>query len=226
MHHPRSLARSSPRLLIAGLALLGLALPASPDPRAAAQTEAAKVAKKVEKARNTKHQDKEDVDAVAEFQKEVSRYAALHDRLIAKLSAERPATAADLAGALMAARAQAKPGDILVDDVQPLFKRLIAEQLTGPDALAARKALAEGNPDKVEDTVKVDVRVNAPYPSGAVHSTVPSSLLLTLPTLPACLHYRFVGRDLILVDSVAQLIVDYLKAATPPTPATPTTPKK
>ena len=59
------------------------------------------------------------------------------------------------------------------------------------------------------------VRVNAEYPLGAPRSTVPPSVLLTLPPLPACLHYRFVGRDLILVDSVAQLIVDFLPAAAP-----------
>ena len=40
-------------------------------------------------------------------------------------------------------------------------------------------------------------------------------MLLTLPPLPACLHYRFVDRDLVLVDSVAQLIVDFLPAAVP-----------
>ena len=38
---------------------------------------------------------------------------------------------------------------------------------------------------------------------------------MTLPTLPECLHYRFVGRDLILVDSVAQLVVDFLPEAAP-----------
>jgi hypothetical protein len=221
MHHPPSLIPTPAHLLIAALATLGLALPAAAQPPVAPQekTEAAKVAKKVEKARVTKHQAKEDVEAVARFQKEISKYADLHDRLIGRLSAERPATAGDLAAALMSARVKAKPGDIIVPEVQPLLKRLIAEQLSGPDALAARKALEEGNPDREEDAIKVDVRVNAPYPSGAVHSTVPPSLLLTLPTLPACLHYRFVGRDLILVDSVAQLIVDFLKAATPATPA-------
>lgn len=223
MHHPRSLVRNFARLLIAALALLGIVLPAAAEPPAAMQTEAAKVAKKVEKARSTKHQDKEDLEALADFQKAVSKYAELHDHLIARLSAERPATASDLAEALMAARSEAKPGDILVHDVRPLLKRLIAAQLSGPDALAARKAVEEGNPDRAAATVKVDVRVNAPYPSGAELSTVPPSLLLTLPTLPVCLHYRFVGRDLILVDSVAQLIVDFLEAATP---ATTTTPKK
>ena len=59
------------------------------------------------------------------------------------------------------------------------------------------------------------VRVNAVYPIGAPRSTVPPSVLVTLPPLPACLHYRFVDRDLVLVDSVAQLIVDVLPAAAP-----------
>jgi hypothetical protein len=63
--------------------------------------------------------------------------------------------------------------------------------------------------------VRVVVRVNGEYPPGASRSTVPPSVLLTLPPLPECLHYRFVGRDLILVDSVAQLIVDFLPAAAP-----------
>jgi len=59
------------------------------------------------------------------------------------------------------------------------------------------------------------VHVNGEYPLGAPRSTVPPSVLLTLPPLPECLHYRFVGQDLILVDSVAQLIVDILPAAAP-----------
>jgi len=53
------------------------------------------------------------------------------------------------------------------------------------------------------------------YPLDAPRSTVPPSLLLTLPPLPSSLHYRFVRRDLILVDSVAQLVVDILPAAAP-----------
>ena len=44
---------------------------------------------------------------------------------------------------------------------------------------------------------------------------MPPSVLLTLPPLPACLHYRFVGRELVLVDSEAGLIVDLLPAAAP-----------
>lgn len=219
MHHSRTPAHVDAYLLIGVLAVLGLALPVAASPPLSPQekTQAAKVAKKVEKARGPRHQAKEDAEAIAEFQKEVRRYADLHDRLIVRLSQEHPVAAGQLTEALMAARAKAMPSDIFVPEVQPLIKRLIAEQLTGPDALAARKAVVEGNPTQEEDPVKVDVRVNAPYPSGAVHSTVPPSLLLVLPVLPPSLHYRFVGRDLILVDSVAQLIVDFLPAAAPAT---------
>lgn len=216
MHHPRSPAHDAARLLL-GVFFAALAVSAAASPKPLPQAEAAKVAKKVEKARSPRHQAKEDADAIAEFQKKVRRYADLHDRLMARLSQEHPVTAGQLTEALMATRAKARPSDIFVPEVQPLIKRLIAEQLTGPDALAARKAVVEGNPMQEGDPVKVDVRVNAPYPPGAAHSTVPPSLLLVLPVLPPSLHYRFVGRDLILVDSVAQLIVDFLPAAAPAT---------
>ena len=44
-------------------------------------------------------------------------------------------------------------------------------------------------------------------------------VLLVLPPLPAnVLEYRFVGRDLILLDVEAHLIVDYILGAAPPLP--------
>lgn len=222
MHCPRSLPGRSAQILTGSLAIFFMSGFASAGPPLAAQqqTEAARVASKVERARE-RRQAKEEVEARRHFQKEISRYEALHDRLIAKMSHEGTVTASEFASALSRARADAKPGDLLIKEIQPLFKRLIAEQLMGPDSQSARKAVAEGNPGGPEtplgedDPVKVVVRVNAPYPTGAAHSTVPSSLLLVLPVLPEWLHYRFVGRDLILVDSVAQLIVDFLPAAMP-----------
>jgi hypothetical protein len=39
---------------------------------------------------------------------------------------------------------------------------------------------------------------------------MPPSLLLNLPELPKELEYRFVGRELVLRDSAANLIVDVL----------------
>ena len=51
---------------------------------------------------------------------------------------------------------------------------------------------------------------NAPYPEGAPLSTVPPDLLAKLPKLPEPLEYRFVGGHLILHDSDASLVVDFL----------------
>jgi hypothetical protein len=221
-HHQGSLAhRAAARFLIGPLALaaLCLAVPAvaGPGQSPEEQNEAAKVAKKMEKALGMARQ----AEALRHFQEELAEYTELHAKQFAKLGLHLPADAQQtvaaqkaLARAIAAKRAKAKPGDIFRPELQPFFRRLIAEQLEGPEGLDARKAVLEGNPED-EDSVPIVVRVNAEYPPGAPRSTVPPSLLLTLPPLPACLQYRFVDRDLVLVDSVAQLIVDFLPAAAP-----------
>jgi len=216
--HAPPACRGVARHLIRTLAALCLAVPVLAGPGEAPQEkdQAAKVAKKVEKALGKAHQAEEEREALRHFQDEVAEYAELHAKQLAKLGArESVATQEALAHAIATKRAKAKPGDIFQPEVHPLFRRLIAEQLEGPDALAARKAVLEGNPGQDEDSVPVVVHVNGEYPLGAPRSTVPPSVLLTLPPLPECLHYRFVGQDLILVDSVAQLIVDILPAAAP-----------
>ena len=55
--------------------------------------------------------------------------------------------------------------------------------------------------------------VNAIYPDGPPLSTVPPTLLLRLPTLPATLDYRFVGKALVLRDVRANIIVDFIPNA-------------
>jgi hypothetical protein len=217
--HASRARRRTACLLIGTAATFCLVAPvlAGPGQSPEEQTEAAKVAKKMEKALGMAHQ----AEAIRHFEEEVAEYAELHAKQLAKLGLRLPTDAQGtvaaqkaLAHAIAAKRSDAKPGDIFRPEVQPVFRRLIAEQLEGPDAVAARKAVLEGNPED-PDSVPVVVRVNAEYPPGAPRSTVPPSLLLTLPPLPACLHYRFVDRDLVLVDCVAQLIVDFLPAAAP-----------
>lgn len=222
----------------AGTLVLTLALGLAPSPPAGAgdaedqkeeKEHAEKVARKVQKAlRKAQKAEQEpleaDRSALHEFEEEVAKYADLHAKLLARLGKPAVADAASalaeekaLAAAIRAKRATARQGDILAPAVGPLFRRLLAVELKGPDGLPARQAVAEGNPaeDEEEGAVPVVVRVNGPYAAGASRSTVPASVLLTLPHLPECLHYRFVGRDLILVDSVAQLIVDFLPTAAP-----------
>jgi hypothetical protein len=207
------------RRLIGLLAALCLAVPvlAGHGERSQEKNEAARVAKKVQRALGTAHQAEQEREALEDFQKELAKYAVLHGRQLIKVGSREETAEAQkaLAHRIAAKREKARQGDIFIPEIQPLFRRLIAEQLQGPDALAARKAVLEGNPGQDEDSAPIVVHVNAEYPPGAPRSTVPPSLLLTLPRLPPSLHYRFVGRDLLLVDSVAQLVVDVLPAAAP-----------
>lgn len=200
--------------LLAASAALGLPAESRDD-----QSQAAKVARKLEraKARAARHQAKEEQEALKDFKKEVDDYVELHQKLLARLGGEDPTGASPraLAQSIAAARRNARQGDLLRPDVQPILRRLISEQLKGPDTGDARKAVSEGNPKQEKGAVPVTVTVNGDYSAGAPLSTVPASVLVTLPPLPLPLQYRFVGRDLILLDSVANLIVDFLPGAAP-----------
>jgi hypothetical protein len=57
--------------------------------------------------------------------------------------------------------------------------------------------------------------VNVTYPEGAALATVPPLILNRLPPLPDGIEFRFMGRDLILRDSNANLIVDFIHEAAP-----------
>jgi hypothetical protein len=56
----------------------------------------------------------------------------------------------------------------------------------------------------------VPFKVNAKYPEGQPLPSVPAQLLLTLPSLPEPLEYRIVGQHLLLLDTAADLVVDYI----------------
>ena len=58
-------------------------------------------------------------------------------------------------------------------------------------------------------------RVNVDYPEKAALATVPPLILNRLPPLPDGIEYRFMGRDLILRDTNANLIVDFIHEAVP-----------
>ena len=215
--------RKATRLLMGPLAAFCIPVPAThfaaPHEEEQEKVAAEKVAKKVEKAKHKSGEDRKTTEALRHFEKEVAEYARLHDRELRKVGpVETPAAQKALAGAIIARRGKARQGDLFVAEIQPLFRRLIGEQLVGPDTQAARKAVVEGNPGHDEDSPPVAVVVNTPYPPGASRSTVPPSVLLTLPPLPDCLNYLFVGRTLILIDAAAQVIVDFLPTAAPELP--------
>jgi hypothetical protein len=115
-----------------------------------------------------------------------------------------------LAAAIAAERREAKPGDIF-GDAADLFRRVIrqdARTRAPRDAAAAMEEVPPRNP----------LKVNAPYPKTEPLATVPPLILTRLQRLPDGLEYRFMGRDLILHDVKANLIVDFIANAVPANP--------
>jgi hypothetical protein len=211
--------RSAARIFMGPLAALCVLVPRANaltwDEQEKVSAEGA--ARKLEKARKAKaREEKESKETLRHFQQKLNEYVQVHNRAAGRIGAVQSETSQQaLAAAISARRHAARQGDIFLLEIQPLFRRLLAEQLKGPDSLPAQKAVVEGNPGHDEDSPPVAVRVNAPYPRGAARSTVPPSVLVTLPRLPDCLNYLFVGRNLILVDAIAQLIVDFIPGAAP-----------
>jgi len=180
-------------------------------------------ARSIDKAKERSTQPASDAErqALDQFKHDVEQYASLSRKLA---GARGPSKSSDakaleagrkaLAEAIRTERSTASQGEIFRPEVQPFFRHLIGSDLKGQDGRAARKAVREGNPAHEPDSPPVPLRVNADYTQGAALSTVPPSLLLTLPQLPKPLEYRFVGGSLILLDTAAAIIVDFLPAAT------------
>ena len=82
------------------------------------------------------------------------------------------------------------------------------------------KRLREGITDLLaivedENVVHTPARVNGDHPAGRSIPAIPPCILAALPTLPSEVRYSFVGRDLILWDLHAGLIVDFVPRAVP-----------
>jgi hypothetical protein len=156
---------------------------------------------------------------VADFNARVKKYVDIHKAAAkgdAKLKqTENPAeiTAAQeaLAAKIRAARADAKPGDIFTAEIRDRFRRLVAPELKGEDGQDAREVLKEDAPTPAQ----IQFKVNAKYPEGAPLPSVPANFLLNMPSLPEPLEYRFIGKHLVLLDTGANIIVDFMLNALP-----------
>jgi hypothetical protein len=152
--------------------------------------------------------------AMADFKTRVDKYAELHAQLAtggAELRetadpAKITAATAALAAKVQAARANAMQGDIFTPAIRPVFRALLAPELKGRDGRDVKAILDDDGPAPGT----VPFKVNAKYPEDQPKPTVPANLLLTLPPLPAPLEYRIVGQHLLLLDTAADLIVDYI----------------
>ena len=65
------------------------------------------------------------------------------------------------------------------------------------------------------EPVRVDLRINAPYPEDVPLQSMPPTLLAHLPKLPPEVDYRVAGHSLVLRDVAANLIVDFIPDAIP-----------
>ncbi|HEY0076999.1 MAG TPA: hypothetical protein VGB73_00010 [Pyrinomonadaceae bacterium] len=108
-----------------------------------------------------------------------------------------------------AARAGARRGQIFTRDAERYIRSTIKKEFKGKERRELRAAVLEA------ETKRVPLRVNYTYPESQEMVEMPPTLLLKLPQLPKQLRYRFVGRNMLLVDRENGLIVDYMLKALP-----------
>lgn len=107
------------------------------------------------------------------------------------------------------ARAGAKPGDIFTSDIVRYIRATIKREFKGKDLIDLRERALEA------ETKGVPLRVNYPYPETKELAEMPPTLLQVLPQLPKQIRYRYVGRQMLLVDRENGLIIDYMQDALP-----------
>jgi hypothetical protein len=159
----------------------------------------------------------EDARILAALSKRINDYAALHEKLEAtlpKLPKDAGAQQVDahqraLASLLQNARPNAKHEDIFGPNARHLIRRLLALALKGPDGPKLKDSIMEDNPGPVR--IQVNGRVQDDLP----RSTIPTQVLEMLPKLPEAVEYRFLGRQLVLIDAHALVVVDYVDGALP-----------
>ena len=157
------------------------------------------------------------------FARRVDEYVAIHKAAAHALPSLDKRTDASaiaahekaLADGIRRRRAAARPGDLFGPEVRALIADVIAAELATPAGASERRQIVEQNPETETPAEPVTLAVNGAYAPGASLSSVPAGLLARLPPLPEQLDYRFVGRHLVLRDTVAHLIVDYIENAVP-----------
>jgi hypothetical protein len=155
--------------------------------------------------------------AIKVFEGEVKEYIKLRNGVrekIPKLSKDATPEQIHLftttfENATRTARAGAKIGEIFKPEVSTYIRTTLKTHFRGSDRVELRKTIFEA------ENETIPLRINYPYPASKEFTEMPATLLLKLPQLTKELRYRFVGRNLILVDRENNLIVDYMANALP-----------
>ena len=159
-----------------------------------------------------------DKEAIKRFEERVKQYVKLRESVKAKVpKLSKGSTPEQIAAfekasieALRAARAGARPGDVFKPDVAGFIRTTLKREFKPGEKKEIRKVVLEK-----ETNIPVPLKVNYPYPDPKEYVEMPATLLLKLPQLPKQVKYRYVGHNLILVDTDNNLIIDYMLDALP-----------
>jgi hypothetical protein len=114
-----------------------------------------------------------------------------------------------LALAIQRARGNARPGEFFDARCARVISERFARALDGFDVAD----FLEGLNDEPSDRRPPQIHMR--YPVASSMATMPANLLAVLPALPPTLEYRLIGRNLVLRDVDAALILDYFADALP-----------
>jgi hypothetical protein len=130
-----------------------------------------------------------------------------------------------LTNAIITFRRGSTRGEIFKPEVEQAIRRMLHREFASAQGPGLMKDIKQGNPrvegnplpqDPSKEVKKnVTLAVNVRYPETAPYSSVPPSLLLKLPLLPPQVRYRFIGRSLILRDTEADVILDFIPDVVP-----------
>jgi hypothetical protein len=156
-------------------------------------------------------------EAFAAFEARVKEYVSMREQLegkLPKLSKDSTpeqieAHKAALQKAVQGARVSAKPGDLFVPELAAHIREVIKSELKPTTKREVRETVLES------EVKAVPLRVNYPYPESQELIEMPPTLLLKLPQLPKQVKFRYVGRNMLLVDRENGLIIDFMPDALP-----------
>jgi len=127
-----------------------------------------------------------------------------------KSQAEITTRATGLANAIIAARSQAKAGDIFTPEVATVLATLIKQEYS-----RRTEPVQETREDQQDELPDFVPTVNQVYPTTYPLATFPATLLPLLPPLPEQLEYRVVQHYLVIRDVEANVIIDVMPNAVP-----------
>jgi hypothetical protein len=156
-----------------------------------------------------------DAKVGADFEQRAKHYLDWREKTVGKTPspANSPekiiAARRKLANKVRVGRAGAKQGEVFSPEIADYFRRQIAATFNGGHGKQIRSSLRHSEPTEMQ------LQINQSYPEKVALQSTPPTLLLNLPELPKGLEYRILGRELVLRDSDANIIVDYVPNALP-----------